>query len=125
MIFSLLDLNRVIVNVWFWMTFQWYTEVDSPLSLTKAASNQRKPLNKKLNCVKAGARRDSLVLGVDVLMDDAKNFSKTTMVGRADGRHFGRDFLNRWDKEQWGKFLPWLHSTRVLVICWISFIFDS
>ena len=85
------------------------TEVDSPLSLSKVALGQRKSSRKKLHCVKARARRDSLVLGVDVQMDDVVDLSKTTVVGRALGRHFGRDFLSRWVVDQLGDFLPRLN----------------
>ena len=58
-------------------------------------------------------------------MDDVVYFATTVVVGQDRGRHFGREYLNRWAKEQWGDFLPRLNLTKVLANGWFSFIFES
>ena len=75
--------------------------------------------------IKYRKRRDKLVLGVDVSMEEAEDMSMTVVVGHVRGKRFGRGFLRRWAAEQWTHLLDTTPKVRVLTKGWFSFILHS
>lgn len=83
------------------------------------------PTKHPVKSVKERKRLDLLVLGVDVTMAEAEDFSNTVVVGHVRGRRFGRGFLHRWVSEQWMDTVSSAPEVRVLTKGWFSFIFKS
>ena len=76
-------------------------EVESLIAPRTGASEQT-VLHKRLpKSVKERKRKDKLVLGVDVSMEEVEDFSLTAVVGHGRGNRFGRGFLQRWAAEHW------------------------
>ena len=75
--------------------------------------------------VKDRKRRDKLVLGVDVSMDEVGDMSMTAVVGHVRGKRFGSGFLRRWAVEQWTHLLDTAPEVWVLSKGWFSFILHS
>ena len=101
-----------------------FPEAESILAPKKGGS-AKEGSQKGPKVVKDRKRRDKLVLGVDVSMEEAEDMSLTAVVGHVRGKRFGRGFLQRWAAEQWTHLMDLAPEVRVLTKGWFSFILHS
>ena len=101
-----------------------FPEAESFLA-PKQGGSAKEGSQKGPKVVKDRKRRDKLVLGVDVSMEEAEDLSLTAVVGHVRGKRFGRGFLRRWAAEQWKHLLDSTPEVRVLTKGWFSFILHN
>ena len=97
---------------------------DSKLA-PKLGQSMKTGSHKGPKAVKDRKRRDKLVLGVDLSMEEAEDTSLTAVVGHVHGKRFGHGFLRRWEAEQWKHLLDTAPEVRILIKGWFSFIMHS
>jgi len=100
-------------------------EAEPLLAPRKGGSGNAPSVKKKPKAVSTRPRKGKLVLGLDVEMAEAEDFSKVAVVGHARGRRFSIGFLRRWVAGQWMSLVPCAPEIRVLTKGWFSFIFHS
>jgi len=100
-------------------------EAESLLAPRKGGSGKVVVPKKKPKAVTNRPRKDRLVLGIDVEMEEVEDLSKVAVVGHVRGKRFSIGFLRRWVDGQLKVLVPIAPEIRVLTKGWFSFIFHS
>lgn len=82
-----------------------------------------RPRNRK-NCLKSKGKLSNLALGEDVEIQEVIQMSKTTLVGRVNGRYFAIGTISKWMEEVWS-FLGYVPEVHELNRRWYAFLFRS
>jgi len=82
-------------------------------------------VKKPPKAVKNRVRKDQLVLGVDVSLEEAEDLSLVAVVGRARGKRFGPSYLRRWAAKHWEGLVKQPPGIRVLTKGWFAFTLQN